>query len=367
MTLPWLLCFNGLSIPTISIRTSPMNADSQSLPCRVWSWGVLLGLSMLMLASCPLLAEDGWVHYPGKEGPGKGKRIVFITGDEEYRSEEAMPMMAKILSVRHGFDCTVLFAMDDATGTIDPNNQTNIKGMHFVAEADLVVLFTRFRELPDDQMKFFVDYFEAGKPIIGLRTSTHAFSYSRNKQSAYIDYHWQSSRWPGGFGQQVLGETWVNHHGHHGQESTRGVIEGQAFRHPILKGVKDIWGPTDVYGVAHLPDDITVLVHGVSLAGMQPDSLPNYDKPLMPVAWVREHPQPHGKNNRIFCSTMGAATDLESAGLRRLLVNASYWALGMEKDIPEASEVETVGAYHPTAFGFNGFVKGVKPSSHALP
>jgi len=165
----------------------------------------------------------------------------------------------------------------------------------------------------------------------------------------------------------VLGETWVNHHGHHGQESTRGVIEGQAFRHPILKGVKDIWGPTDVYGVAHLPDDITVLVHGVSLAGMQPDSLPNYDKPLMPVAWVREHPQPHGKNNRIFCSTMGAATDLESAGLRRLLVNASYWALGMEKDIPEASEVETVGAYHPTAFGFNGFVKGVKPSSHALP
>ena len=103
-------------------------------------------------------SEFGWVKYEGREGPGKGKHIVFITGDEEYRSEEAMPMMGKILSVRHGFDCTVLFAMDDETGTIDPDNQTNIKGMHFVKDADLVVLFTRFRELPDDQMKYFVDH-----------------------------------------------------------------------------------------------------------------------------------------------------------------------------------------------------------------
>lgn len=311
-------------------------------------------------------SAEGWIKFEGKEGPGKGKHIVFITGDEEYRSEEGMPQMAKILSFRHGFDCTVLFAMDDATGTIDPNNQTNIKGMHFVKDADLVVLFTRFRELPDDQMKYFADHFEAGKPIIGLRTSTHAFSYSRNKDSKYVHYHWQSSDWPGGFGQQVLGDTWVNHHGHHGVESTRGVVEGRHKGHPILKGVRDIWGPTDVYGVAHLPSDISVLVHGLTLSGMKPDSLPNYEKPLMPVAWVREHTRDNGKSNRIFCTTMGAATDLESSGLRRLLVNACYWGLGMEHSIPEESDVELVGEFNPTPFGFNGFVKGVKPESHLL-
>ena len=330
------------------------------------------GATLVWLAVClsgwmPFnTSAEGWIKFEGREGPGKGKHIVFVTGDEEYRSEEGMPQMAKILSVRHGFDTTVLFAMDDATGTIDPNNQTNIKGMHFVKDADLVVLFTRFRELPDDQMKYFVDYFEAGKPIMGLRTSTHAFSYSRNKDSKYAHYHWQSRDWPGGFGQQVLGDTWVNHHGHHGHESTRGLIEGRHKNHPILKGVHDIWGPTDVYGVAHLPSDISVLVHGLTLSGMQPDSLPNYEKSLMPVAWIREYQQDSGKANRIFCTTMGAATDLESVDLRRLLVNACYWGLEMEDAIPEESNVDLVGAYHPTPFGFDGFVEGVKPEEHLL-
>ncbi len=60
------------------------------------------------------------VVYEGNQGPGKGKHIVFVTGDEEYRSEEAMPMLAQILAIRHGFKCTVLFALDPTDGTIDP-------------------------------------------------------------------------------------------------------------------------------------------------------------------------------------------------------------------------------------------------------
>lgn len=80
-----------------------------------------LAICLSAWAPCKTMAE-GWIKFAGKEGPGKGKHIVFITGDEEYRSEEGMPQMAKILSVRHGFDCTVLFAMDDATGTINPDN-----------------------------------------------------------------------------------------------------------------------------------------------------------------------------------------------------------------------------------------------------
>jgi len=93
-------------------------------------------------------AVQPWVVYPGREGPGKGKHIVLISGDEEYRSEEALPMLARILATHHGFKCTVLFAVDPKTGVIDPECQTNIPGLEQLQSADLMVLFTRFRELP---------------------------------------------------------------------------------------------------------------------------------------------------------------------------------------------------------------------------
>src|ERR1044071_5347927 len=149
-----------------------------------------------------------WVVYQGGEGPGKGKHIVLISGDEEYRSEEGLPMLAKILAVRHGFKCTVLFPIKPADGTIDPNDHGNIPGMEALDSADLCIMLWRFRELPDDKMKHFVDYFLAGKPFIALRTSTHAFAYTQNKQSPYAKFDWQSKEWPSGFGRQVLGETW---------------------------------------------------------------------------------------------------------------------------------------------------------------
>ena len=162
---------------------------------------------------------DPWVVYTGEAGPGLGKHLVFVTGDEEYRSEEAMTQLAKILALRQGFKCTVLFAIDPADGTINPVNQTNIPGTHLLNDADLMVLFTRFRQLPDEQMKPIVDFANSGKPMIGLRTATHAFNYANNK-SPYARYSWQSRDPEGGFGQLVFGDTWVNHHGNHGSEGT---------------------------------------------------------------------------------------------------------------------------------------------------
>src|SRR6266496_2850335 len=135
-----------------------------------------------LFGATPIIARD-WVVYEGKQGPGRGKHIVFLSGDEEYRSEEGFPMLAKILATRHGFKCTVLFPINPADGTIDPNNQTNLTGLAALDSADLCVMGLRFRELPDAEMKHFVDYLNRGGPIIGLRTSTHAFSYDRNKQS----------------------------------------------------------------------------------------------------------------------------------------------------------------------------------------
>src|SRR5947209_14524726 len=125
------------------------------------------------LAAAPTEAADPWVVYEGGDGPGKGKHIVLVSGDEEYRSEEALPQLAKILATRHGFKCTVLFAIDSKDETINPNKNNNIPGLEALDKADLMVIFTRFRNLPDEQMKHIVDYVEAGKPIVGLRTATH--------------------------------------------------------------------------------------------------------------------------------------------------------------------------------------------------
>lgn len=309
-----------------------------------------------------------WVTYEGKEGPGKGKHIVFISAEEEYRSEESLPMMAKILSQRHGFTCTVLFAIDPRTGTIDPNTQTNIPGMEHLQTADLLFMCMRFRELPDDQMKYFEEYLQSGKPIVALRTSTHAFLYSRDKENKYARYSYNSKikDWESGFGKKVLGETWVSHHGAHGSEGTRGLINGLLANHPILKGVKDIWGPTDVYTVTGLNANSDILLLGQLSLGMTAEAPLSYAKSVMPVAWTTFYKNDFGTTARIFATTMGASIDLLSEDLRRMLINASYWALEMEGQIPEKSNAETIGVYEPIMFGFDKFKKGIKPSDYNL-
>jgi hypothetical protein len=307
---------------------------------------------------------EDWVVYPGKPGPGQGKQIVLLAGDEEYRSEEGLPMLGKILSQRHGFHCTVLFSINPTNGTIDPNNQTNIPGMHLLEKADLVICQFRFRELPDAHMKYFVDYVQAGKPLIAIRTSTHAFNYTRNKKSPYARFDFQNAEWRGGFGQQVLGDTWISHHGNHAKESARGLIDGTHAKHPVLRGVKDVWGPSDVYGIVHLKPTDSVLLHGLTLKGMKPEDPPNYAKTLMPLAWVREYRWENGNTTRSVTSTIGAASDLESGDLRRFFVNATYWLTGLE--VPGEADVSLVGEYKPSFFGFGTFKRGVKPADHKL-
>jgi hypothetical protein len=209
----------------------------------------------------------------------------------------------------------------------------------------------------------------SGKPILGIRTATHAFAFERNRQSPYLKYDWRSKEWPGGFGQQVLGETWVSHHGIHGKESTRGVINQTMKNHSILRGVSDIWGPTDVYTVTHLPANSQVLVYGQVLEGMKPADKPlagSKNDPMMPLIWIRNFAGETGKTSRIICSTIGAAVDLENEGLRRLLANACYWGLGLENHIPPQSDVNLIGDYKPTFFGFNKFRTGTKPSDYEL-
>ena len=309
-------------------------------------------------------AENPWIVYEGGEGAGEGKHIVLVSGDEEYRSEQALPQLGKILARHHGLKCTVLFAIDPKTGEINPNVSDNIPGLEVLEKADLMIIFTRFRDLPNDQMKHIVDYVNSGRSMIGMRTATHAFKIDRGKK--YDHYSFNSKEWDGGFGRQVLGETWISHHGNHGKESTRGMTAEGMEDHPVVRGVEDIWGPSDVYKVRlPLPGDSKPVVMGQVLDGMKPTSEPVKGKknnPMMPVAWIKTFTGRSGKTARVFNTTMGAAEDMESEGLRRLLVNASYWALGMEGKIPSKAKVEIVGEYDARPFGFGEFKKGMKPS-----
>ena len=318
------------------------------------------------------LRKHGGVVHDGFPGPGAGTRVVLVAGDEEYRSEETLPQLAKMLAMRHGFECIVLWSTDAESGDIDPDARGHIPGLEALDGADMLVLFTRFRRLPDADMAHIVDYVESGRPILGIRTATHAFAYEGDSDSPYAHWSWNApagSPWPGGFGRQILGETWVNHHGKHGGESTRGVVAAGAADHPVVRGVSDVWGPTDVYGVRDLPPDATVLLEGLVLAGMSPDDPPVADErndPPMPLVWARERAVHAGRTQRIVTSTIGASVDFASEDLRRLFVNAVYWCTGLEDELSMRADAQLVGEFEPTPFGFGGFVPGVRPEDHLL-
>jgi len=366
-------------------------------------------MKKMTLFLCALLAVANHsagadrVVYQGGKGPGKGKHVVLISGDEEYHSEEALTQIGRILARHHGFTCTVLFAIDPQTGGINPRVRDNIPGLESLTDADLMVIFTRWRILPDSQMKHIDAYIRSGRPVVGLRTATHAFAprpevhgpmrqwarmARRNPEKAgprpqfteeqwgpygrYGDgYYGANKKWAGGFGKYVIGEMWVAHHGHHKHESTRGIIAPGAAKHPILRGIKDgsIWGSTDVYTVnLPLPGDSQPLVLGQVLArkgpfdpndvnfGMRPDDGPpvkEKNNPMMPVAWTKTYEE-NGHQGRVFATTMGSSTDLANASLRRLVVNGIYWAVGLEKKIPRrGAKVDLVGEYHPSQYGFS--------------
>ena len=303
-------------------------------------------------------ADDKPVVLEGGDGIGKGKHIVLLSGDQEYRSEETLPQLAKILSKHHGFKCTVLFTLDPKDGTVNPNIN-NVPGIEALKDADLMVIFTRFLNLPDDQMQHVVDYVAAGKPVVGLRTSTHAFNIPA--KSKFAKYSWNNgdSAYKQGFGKQVLGETWVNHHGAHGKEGTRGIVATGQEKHPILKGIAagDIFGTTDVYTVNLPLADCTPLVLGEVTETLKSDSKAvsgKKNEPMMPVAWTKTYKGEGDKTGRVFTTTMGASQDLEWEGTRRLIVNGCIWAVGLDEKIPDKSKVDIVGEFKPTPFRHRG-------------
>ena len=326
---------------------------------------------LIVLLSSTVEAEP--LRYKGSPDlPGNGKHVVLISGDEEYRSEEVVVQLGRILAKRHGFDCTVLFAIDPVSGEINPLCQTNIPHLETLETADVMIVNLRFRDLPDDQMKRFDDYLKKGKPVLGMRTSTHAFHIPPEKPYARYSRHYAGEgQWNRGFGRLVLGEAWAGHHGRYSHEATRGVIVPEQKDNPIVRGCDDIFGPTDVYAIRlPLPGDSKPLVYGQVLEGMKPDDKPlagPKNDPMMPIAWTKTYRIDDGPVGPVFTTTMGSSQDLESEGLRRLLVNAVYWLAGLEDRIPPSANVALVGSYETLPMGTGNYKKGMKPKDFAIP
>ncbi|MBM3965183.1 MAG: ThuA domain-containing protein [Planctomycetes bacterium] len=264
-------------------------------------------------------------------------------------------MLAKMLSKHHGFDCTVLFAVNDKD-EVDPTQKIRwedksithrIPGLEQLDKCDLLLLFSRLITLEPSQFDIVYRYLDSGKPIIGIRTANHGFiGFDYKKGSKKID-----------FGEDVLGGAFRNHHGRWQQDSTRGILVEENKSHPVLAGVHDIWGTSDVYRTfkedGSLPADCTPLVLGQPLVGRKPDDAVNQELIPLPVAWVKNWTGNTGESSRVFHVTMGSAQDFKSAGLRRLTANAVYWCLGLESRIDPNSCVDTVGAYNPPDSGFD--------------
>jgi len=307
-----------------------------------------------------LLLAIGATNGLAGESPQRPKaetrvpHVIFVTGDEEYRSEESMPMLAKILDRDHGFRVTVCHAVDK-DGLIDPNNLENIEGLEALDDADLMVVFTRFRKLPDEQRERIVRYAESGKPIIGFRTATHAFRYGSGPHAAAMDEAWPA---------KVFGQKWITHHGHFGdgQEKLTEVSINPAYHdHPILRGVEPFQAYSWLYHVEGggdvLAGECQRLLIGRALKTShekEPDRFPITN----PVAWTRTYTGQSKTPARVFFTTLGHPYDFRLEPMRKLALNGIFWALGKDAAIPaDGLKAEPVVSYEPNNSGFGKLYK----------
>ena len=326
-----------------------------SLLSRLCLTFAVLCFSAVSLQANPL------TYKAGKSA--KGKHLVFVASDHEYRAEETLPALARILAVHHGFDCTVLFGLDQ-NGEIQAGI-SNIPGLEVLKKADGMVIFTRFLALPPAQMKHIDEYLNRAGPVLGLRTSTHGFNY-KNEKDPYYKYHFRytGKDYEAGFGHQVLGQSWVGHYGKNHQQSTRIDIIPAKKNHPILRGVSKVHVHAGGYN-AEAQEDWDILTMAQPLMTMKPNGADDKSKPPMASEWTRHYTGKNGKKGRVFTSLYGASEDILNPGYRRLIINGVYWTLGLENQIKTDSTIDFVGPYNPSTFKNKGEVKGVKPSMYA--
>lgn len=316
-------------------------------------------MKIIILLLLSVMSLSAQVTYQGKGGESM-KRIVFVASDHEYRAEETCTALARILARHHGYETTVLYGVNDE-GEITAG-ASDIKGLEALEKADLMVMFTRFLDLPDEQMKFIDGYLKRGGPVVGLRTASHGFRIAKGKKYSKYDFRSKDPNYKKGFGHQVLGNTWVGHYGENHEQGTRIQLIPEQKGHPILKGVNDgaFCYAGGYNGVAD--ETFTVLTNSQPLQSMERGAKVDGSKEPVPSTWTRSYTSESGKKGRVFHSTQGASEDLLDIDYRRMIVNGIFWAVGDEGAIKATNDVSFVGKYQPRTFAFGGHAKGVKPA-----
>jgi type 1 glutamine amidotransferase len=245
------------------------------------------------ITSTVLTGEPGFVFRNDKR-----PRVVFISAESEYGAAESLPGFAHELVTKYGCYCEVLQGSAERGGP----ERHEIAGMEALTKADLVVVFARRRAFPQEQMKYLHIYLGMGKPLIGLRTASHAFD-ARGKGPK------EHAEWPM-FDSKVLGG---NYHGHYGRGPTTTVTPADgAGDHPILAGVHTPFiSISSLYQVSPLTKSTSTLLVG---------TIP--DKESEPVAWTNRY-----KKSRVFYTSLGHVDDFKNPQFRRLLINAVFWAM----------------------------------------
>jgi type 1 glutamine amidotransferase len=226
--------------------------------------------------------------------------VVILAGEGEYSSGTVMELFQHDIEKQLGAKATLCVA--DPLEDLPDLPLSRFAGIEALADADLLAIYTRFRRLPDDEMELLDSYLKRGGPVLGLRTSTHAF--------AFRDYErWRG--WNDGFGTDVLGTRWIRHHGHSSRTLVRRVAQD---RTGILEGVPSSFQSRSWLYVVDGSTEKEVLLNGEPI---QPET----EAEPGPVAWVRT------AGRRVFYSSLGHPDDFGLPAFRRLLVNAARWCL----------------------------------------
>lgn len=315
------------------------------------SMGCLLACALFI--ACVSVTRETVRASSVDQAAEKKPHVVFVTGDEEYRSEESMPMLARILKHRYGFRVTVLYAVGE-DGFINPMRTDNIPGLEVLDDADMMVMYTRFRQLPDEQLQYIQRFAESGKPMAGFRTTTHAFRYGGDHPRSGMNNDWPLN---------VFGQRWISHHG--GGNSTDVTIIDEMRDHPVLNGVEPFHCRSWLYHADPLHENAVPLLRGRAVRGAEQGG-EHFGDPHY-VAWLHSYEGEQG-TSRVFFTTLGHPYDFFNPSMRKLSINGIFWALGMEDQIPaKGLNVDYVGKYEPNNAGFGDKYKpNVRPEDVSL-
>ena len=211
----------------------------------------------------------------------KAPRVCLVSGSLEYESSKTLPILQARLE-KKGAVCSRAF--------LEGRDETKLPGLDNLAKADVMVLFTRRLKLSGEDLERLKSYCQSGKPIVGLRTASHAVQ-------TWLDLD-----------KEVLGGDYT---GHFGKGVTAVKIVEKNKDHPILKGVAPFSSLGSLYKNAKINSDCDVLLTGTN------------ENATMPVAWTRSY-----KGGRIFYTSLGAQSDFEDENFLKLAENAVFWAGG---------------------------------------